>query len=60
MVETDWVEMRYRVPRPWREELREAAHAQGISLASLQRLIFRDFLRNRYDDETRRRLQGGA
>lgn len=45
----DWVEIRLRIPRSWRDELVEAADAVGLAhLSDLVRMILRGFLRNRY------------
>lgn len=42
------VEIRFKVPRGWRDELHAAAEAQAISLSDLLRLVVRAFLRQRY------------
>jgi hypothetical protein len=50
------VEVRFQVPALWRDELAAAAHTQRISIADLMRIVLRGFLRDRYDEETQRRL----
>ena len=50
------VEIRFEVPRAWRDELKAAAEVQAITVSTLLRLIIRGFLRNRYTDEEQKVL----
>lgn len=45
--EPPMVKLTFLVPRSWREALNDAASAQGLTAASLLRLILGGFLRNR-------------
>jgi len=39
------VEIRVKMPRLWRDQLQAAAGVRAITMSSLVRIIFRDFLR---------------
>lgn len=39
------VEIRVRLPRIWRDQLQDAAGVRAITMSSLVRILFRDFLR---------------
>lgn len=41
------VELRVTIPRPWRDDLKEAAAAMGVSMSDLSRLILRAWLRQK-------------
>ncbi len=47
--EREQVELSFRLPRYLRSELKEAARAQTVSMASLLRIIVLDFVRARHE-----------
>lgn len=51
-------EVHIQLPTSWHEALREASREMGMSLSALTRLLYRQFLRNRYTDEEREGLEG--
>lgn len=51
------VEIRFVLPREWRDELQGAARVRAISLADLMRIICRGFLRERYTDDEQAALR---
>lgn len=53
---SDFVEIRFTVPRVWRDELKVVAEANAISLADILRGLVRQFMRNRYTPEQQEAL----
>lgn len=45
----EMVELRFLVPREWRDELDGICHERAISKADLLRQMVREFMRNRRD-----------
>ena len=51
------VELRVKIPRLWRDQLKEAAGIQAVSMSDLIRLILRSFLRQQHTAAERERLE---
>ena len=47
------IEVRFRIPAVWHDELVQSSEALGLSIASLLRVVVRTFLRERYDEQTK-------
>lgn len=45
------VELRVNIPRPWRDDLKEAAAALGVSMSDLVRLTLRAYLAQKHTTE---------
>ena len=50
------VTLQFRLPRSFRDDLHDAAEANGLSLAGLMRLLARRFLRERLSERQRELL----
>lgn len=45
----DWVTLHVPVPRQWREWLKEAAFARGVSMTALVRMLIRNLMIERHE-----------